>query len=291
MDIHMKRSVGFLLFLVFFSALAGVQSGFAQAPRTRLDQGITLYRAGQWTEAAQELRRAQRELTNPGQQAEALYWISLTEFSLGEYEIALRDLNEVQRVAPAGLRIDDIFLYKGRTLYYLKQYDEALVQFRTYGNILSYQTSPGAQAEKSVLAYWIGECYYALGRQDEAAAQFAQVVSSRPWSERHEAAAYRLALVRQGKTLAEVLDKLAGSYTDYLSSLEEYQRLLTEAETRIQGLEASLSDVAKAAGAERGGAAPSVSLSADSEQAIQRVRELKASAEQLRRDLASVVAP
>jgi TolA-binding protein len=285
----MKRSAFFFPFLWVFACLIGIQSGSAQAPRPRLDQGITLYRAGQWTEAARELRRIQRELTNPGQQAEALYWISLAEFSLGEYETALRDINEVQRIAPAGLRIDDILFYKGRTLYYMKNYEEALAQLRAYGNILNYQNTPEANVKKSELAYWIGECLYALGRQDEATAQFTLAANSRPWSEKHEAAAYRLALLQQNKTQAELLDMLNSSYTEYLQTVEEYQRRLGEAEAQIRDLETSLSSVAKAVGAERSNSAvPAPSLDPVPEHTIQHILELKAAAEKLRSELAAL---
>jgi TolA-binding protein len=285
----MKRNAGFLLFLWFITCLTGIQSGSAQAPRPRFDQGITLYRAGQWTEAVKELHQAQKEAVNPGQEAEVLYWLSLAEFSLGDYETALQDINNLQRIAPAGLRMDDILFYKGRTLYYLKRHDEALAQFKTYANILSYQNTPGARAEKSVLAYWIGECLFALGRPDEAAAQFTLVVNSRPWSEKHETAAYRLALIQQNKAQAEILDKLTGSYTEYLKTVEDYQRLLAAAETRTQSLEASLNDIAKVVGVDRKSpAVPPVSKNPGPEQTIRRIRERKESAEKLRSDRTEV---
>ncbi|GHV80908.1 hypothetical protein AGMMS49944_26990 [Spirochaetia bacterium] len=283
----MKRNAGFLLFLWFFACLIGIQNGSAQTARPRLDQGITLYRAGQWNEAVQELHRARGEAVNPGQVAEVLYWLALAEFSLGEYDLALRDINTLQQVAPAGLRMDDILFYKGRTLYYLKRHDEALAQFRTYGTILSYQNTPGAKAEKSVLAYWIGECLYALGRQDEAAAQFALVTKSRPWSEKHETAAYRLALIQQNNAQAEILDKLTGSYAEYLKTVEDYQRLLAETEARTQSLETSLNDIARVVGVERNSLpAPSPPRNPSPEQTIQRIRERKALAEKQRSELA-----
>jgi TolA-binding protein len=283
-DRRMKRNTCFLLFLWIFACLIGIQSGSAQVSRPKLDQGISLYRAGQWTEAAQELQRARKEAVNPGQEAEALYWLSLAEFSLGEYEAALRNINDLQRIAPAGLRMDDILFYKGRTLYYLKRYEEALTQFRTYGTILGYQTSSGAQAEKSVIAYWMGECYYALGRKDQAAVQFTSVINARPWGEKHEAAAYRLELIQPTKTQAETLDKLTGSYTEYLKTVEEYQRLLAEAEARIHDLDVRLTSVAKAVGVERS-AAPS--LDPGPEHSVVHIREQKARAEKLRNDLAT----
>ncbi|MFP3042575.1 tetratricopeptide repeat protein [Treponema primitia] len=310
----MKRNAGFLLFLLIFTALAGIQRGTAQVHRASLDQGISLYRAGQWSEAALQLRRSQMEAANRGQQAESLYWLSLAEFSLGEYAAALRDINELQRIAPAGLRIDTVLYYKGRILYYLNRYDEALGMFRVYNDYInrSKRNIPAVLSQKSVLAYWMGECLYALGQQDLAASQFTRVVNARPRSEKHEAASYRLAMIRQTKIQGEILDMLNWSYAEYLRIVEEYQqrekaydetinayrkqvdgmlaeaaakpepeteraryeRLLAESEAQKQALEIKLQETEKAAARDP-----------RPDPNVQRIRELKASAEKLRSEL------
>jgi TolA-binding protein len=307
----MKRNAGFLLFLLIFAALTGIQRGAAQVHRTRLEQGISLYRAGQWSEAAVELRRSQMEAPNRGQLAESLYWLSLAEFSLGEYAAALRDINELQRIAPAGLRIDTVLYYKGRALYYLNRYDEALGMFRVYNEYInrSKRNTPAVLSQKSVLAYWMGECFYALGQRDPAAAQFTRVVNARPRSEKHEAAAYRLAIIRQIKIQGEILDMLNWSYAEYLRIVEEYQlrekaydetinayrkqvdgilaettaktesetesaryqRLLAESEAQKQALEIKLQETEKAAAQDP-----------RPDPNVQRIRDLKASVEKLR---------
>jgi tetratricopeptide (TPR) repeat protein len=221
----MKRSARFFLFLMVFAAGAGPQNGAAQAHRSRLEQGVRLYRSGYWADAALELRRSRMEAANPGQLAESLYWLSLVEFSLGEYEAALRDLEELQRIAPAGLRIDNVLYYKARSLYYLNRHEEAFAVFRLYADLLerSKANSPQALSQKAAVAYWIGECLYSLGQQDQAAEFFAGVVGAKPRIAYYEAASYRLAMIRQNKLHTEILGMLDWSYSEYLRLTKEYQ--------------------------------------------------------------------
>jgi TolA-binding protein len=284
----MKGRVCFLCCLFcLFTGLTGIQGGFAQTHQARLDQGIKLYRAGHWADAAVELRRSQREAVGSGQLSASLYWLSLTEFALGEYEAALRDINELQWAAPAGMRMDDIIFYKGRALYYLDRPAEALPLFRSYGDVLDRQNTPGTQAEKGVLAYWIGECLYALGQSEQAAAQFTLVINSRPRSEKYEAAVYRLALIEQEDVAKELLDTMDVNYTEYQEVLEEYQHLLAEAELQIRALESGRDAGTAAPIAEQN--APAADASSRSPSAtvdtIQHIRELKAEAEKRRGDL------
>jgi TolA-binding protein len=286
----MKRRACFLCcHLWIFACLIGIQGGFAQTHQTRLDQGVRLYRAGQWADAAAELRRSRQEAVGSGQLSASLYWLSLTEFALGEYEDALRDINELQEAAPAGMRMDDILFYKGRTLYYLERPAEALPIFRSYGDALNRTTTPGTEAEKIVLAYWIGECLFALGQSEQAAAQFTLVVNSRPRSEKYEAAIYRLALIEQEGVARELLDTMNLNYTEYQEALEKYRHRLAEAELQIRTLEADRDDSAKMPGAEQN--EPAIDASSRNPSAaaetIQHIRELKAEAEK-RRDGLSV---
>jgi tetratricopeptide (TPR) repeat protein len=336
----MKRSARFFLFLMIFAAQTVPQNVAAQARRPRLEQGISLYRAGYWADAALELRLSQMEAANPGQLAESLYWLCLAEFALGEHEAALRDIGELQRIAPAGLRIDTMLYYKGRSLYHVNRHEEALAVFRLHEALLerSRINSPQARAQKATLAYWIGECLYSLGQQDQAAELFAKVVNAKPRIEKYEAASYRLAMLRQNKLQADILGTLDWSYSEYLRLEEEYRereaafnetiaayreqtdtalgdaaykaeleervaeyrRLLADAEKRIRVLEARLEEAEKAAQtipapgpvpapvlvpAPGPASAPALVPGPSQEDAVRRIRELKAEAEKLRESL------
>jgi TolA-binding protein len=316
----MKGNVRFFLFLMIFAASAGLQNAAAQAHRSRLEQGIMFYRAGYWTDAALELRISQMEAANSGQLAESLYWLSLTEFSLGEYEAALRDMSELQRIAPVGLRIDNLLYYKGRALYHLNRHEEALRILRLQEALLERSgiNTPRTRIQKATLAYWIGECLYSLEQQDQAAEIFAKVVNAKPRIEKHEAASYRLAMIRQNKLQAEILGMLDWSYAEYLRLAEEYRkreagfnetiaayqrqagqalgntaytaeletalaehrRLLAVAEERVRILELRLSEAEKAAQN-----VPAPPMASDQEDAVRRIRELKTEAEKLHNSL------
>jgi tetratricopeptide (TPR) repeat protein len=313
----MKRRDLFLLLPLFFGLLAAPRNAVAQTQGSRLEQGLSLYRAGYWADAALELRRSRMEAANAGQAAESLYWLSLAEFFLGDYEAALRDMDELQRIAPAGLRIDSRLYYKGRALYYVNRPEEALAAFRLYEAFLMRFSvdTPRIVAQKITLTYWIGECLYALGRHDQAAEFFAAVVRAKPRIEQYEAALYRLAILRQNRLQGEILGVLDWSYSEYLRLAEkyrereaefntafatlqrqagispsdpapvpefdarfaEYQRLLDNTVERIRFLETRLNET------ERGNIF--VPLAPGQEDAIKRVQALKAEAEQLRRFL------
>jgi tetratricopeptide (TPR) repeat protein len=277
---NMKGRTWVLFFLLWgFAGLLGPQRGGAQTHQARLDQGIKFYRVGQWRDAMTELRLSQRQAVDPGQVSASLYWLSLTEFAMGEYEAALRDMNELQRVAPAGMRMDDITFSKGRALYYLERPAEALPPFRAYGDTLDRQNTPNTQAEKTVLAYWIGECLYALGQGEQAEALFTQVVTAYPRSEKYEAAASRLALIEQEGIAKELLGTVSMSYAEYQQALEEYEQRLAEAEMQIRALEGGQVDGATMPGSN---ASSPESGPAD---AVERIRELKAAAEKRRSEL------
>jgi TolA-binding protein len=222
----MKKPPIFLLFLWMFTSILGLDRAVSQTRPSRLQSGIALYGEGKWPEAVIELRRAQAEAANTGQRAEALYWVSLAELAAGEYEAAVRDMDELVRVAPAGLRIEEIPYHKGRALYYLGRYDEAMVLLKAYIDTLDTPgfNLSGDSSRKSAALYWIGECLYALGHLDKAEEMFVLIVEQYPQSAKYEAASYRIALINQKKIEAELLSILKWSHEESLKTVEEYQR-------------------------------------------------------------------
>ncbi|MDR2028880.1 MAG: tetratricopeptide repeat protein [Treponema sp.] len=222
----MKKRPSFLLFLWMFFSVIGLDRALPQTRPSRLQSGIALYGEGKWPEAVIELRRAQAEAANTGQRAEALYWVSLAELAAGEYEAAVRDMDELIRIAPAGLRIEEIPYHKGRALYYLGRYDEAMVLLKAYMDALDAQgfNPAGDSSRKSAALYWMGECLYALGHLDKAGEMFILIVEQYPQSAKYEAASYRIALINQKKIETELLNILKWSHEESLKTVEEYQR-------------------------------------------------------------------
>jgi TolA-binding protein len=224
-----------LFFLVFHAEQVLSQTGLedrdarAAVPApgfNRLQSGLRLYQDGRWREAAAELRRAQEEAVDPELKGEAYYWISLAELSSGDYNGAIQDMDALEACAPESRRLREIPYHKGRALYHLHRYDEALMLLKLYVDRIGGTPLPGssAAARKSSALYWIGECLYAMGQLDYARDIFMAVTTGYPQSAKYEASSYRLGLISQKKIEEELLALLKWSHEESLRAIEEYQR-------------------------------------------------------------------
>lgn len=211
-----------------------------------LQTGIDLYGAGRWNDAIATLRQVQGAASADGDKATALYWLSLAELAGADFEGALRDISALELMKDGGDWRREIPYHKGRTLFYLGRYDEALVLLKSYAD-----QAPDAGSEnsawKSAALYWAGECLYALGHFDQAQDIFFIIVQQYPQSAKYEAASYRIALINQRKIEAELLDLLKLTHEESLKTIEEYQRreraydqAIIAYQKRIAALEASL---------------------------------------------------
>ncbi len=221
MSIKSARYIIPLLFLFFGIALTVPAQTTTSGPSSvsaSIQKGIELYGAGHWREAVVELRRSTATQGTNEQRAEALYWIALAELSAGEYESTLQDLDELAKTDPRSPRLEDVAYQKGRALYYLGRYDQAMVLFSAYAD----RVNDGGR--KSAALYWMGECLYSLGRLDSARSIFTTVVDTYPQSAKFEAASYRIALIDQKKIENELLKLLKWSHEESLKTVEEYQR-------------------------------------------------------------------
>jgi TolA-binding protein len=209
---------------ICFFLLAPAGMIFSQTPASRpvagLQRGIQLYSEGKWQEAVIELRRVQGAAPNREQEAEALYWISLAELSAGAWEASLTDMEALERITGAGGRGEELPYHKGRVLYYLGRYDEAIVLLKAYED----GVGEGNDSRKSASLYWIGECLFSLGQLDRAGEVFTLITEEYPRSVKFEAAKYRLALIKQKKIEAELLVLLKLSHEESLKTTEEYKR-------------------------------------------------------------------
>lgn len=209
----MKKS-GPLLLAAFLSLAPA--AAFADA--ASLERGVALYGEGRWRESVLELRRAAARAETPEAQAEPLYWIGLAELASADYEAALQDLDASLKASPQGPRAREAAYQKGRVLYYLGRYDQAVVLLKTYAD------TAGDDQRKAAALYWIGECLFSLGRMEDARMAFASLMDAFPSSVKYEAAAYRLSLIDQKGVEAELLKLLKWSHEESLKTVEEYQR-------------------------------------------------------------------
>ncbi|GHV65320.1 hypothetical protein AGMMS49587_19380 [Spirochaetia bacterium] len=216
-----------VLLLLFSANYAQAQTRSPQsAPGfARLQSGLALFQEGRWRESVAELRRSRAEAVDRELKAEALYWIALAEISAGDYNAALKDMDEIEVMAPISGRLQEIPYHKGRALYYLGRYDEAILLLKYYADGIN-APPPGsdAAARKSAALYWVGESLYAMGQMDYAREFFTIVIEEYPQSAKFEAASYRLGLIAQKKIEEELLYLLQWSHEESLKAIEEYQR-------------------------------------------------------------------
>jgi tetratricopeptide (TPR) repeat protein len=210
-----KGMTGLLFFFILFAVLTT-----AAAAQTSLQYGVNLYGEGRWREAVIELRRA--EAADPSVRAEALYWIALAELAAGEYEASIRDMESLELQDPKHSRIGELAYHRGRALFYLGRYDEAMALLRSYADGID-EYGAGA-SRKAAALYWIGECLFALGQLDRALEIFTIITEQYPSSVKYEASSYRIALINQKKIEAELLAILRWSHEESLKTAEEYQR-------------------------------------------------------------------
>ena len=244
MNSHSCKKVCFSLFSLWVVLLPVAAQTQTQNQMSRLQNGINLYGRGLWPEAVIELRRYQAEAPDASQRAEALYWIALSEMGAGEYEAAVKDMDELDRISPGNPRYVEIHYHRGRAYYYLGRYDEALVILSAYTDSLTFETTED-EARRPAALYWMGECLYSLGQLDAAQNIFMNITNEYPYSVKYEAASYRVALISQKKIEAELLSILKWTHEESLKTVEEYQRRERSYEQAIIAYQKRIADMLK----------------------------------------------
>lgn len=192
---------------------------WAQSGESSLDRGILLYSERKWQDAAASLRLAEADTALESRRAEILYWIALAEMGEGKYEEAVRELDKIASVDAKSSWGIEAQYHKGRCLYYLGSYDDAIIVLKEYADIAAGDAMKTASA-----FYWVGECLFSLGQFDLAQDVFYRIIDEFPESVKYEAAGYRIALINQKKVEAELLAMLKWSHEESLKTVEVYQR-------------------------------------------------------------------
>lgn len=200
-----------LAFFLFFLPVFVFSQQIHDAQQ-RLRAGIDHFSRGQWPEAVFELRMAQGQAPNQEIRAEALFWTAITHLYSGDYAQALLNMDALEETHPQNRRIRELPYHRGRTLYYLGRFDEAIVLFTGYANSLSpgpgMVLSPVDRNRMASTYFWIAECHFAMGQLTEAEIVFIHVIEEYPNTPKHKAAIYRLALLREKIMNASALERL-----------------------------------------------------------------------------------
>jgi len=198
---------------------ANDQAQFAR----RFRSGMQLYELTRWHEAAAEFRRAQETAENTDDWSSALYWVILSELAYTDYGSALRDMEELERIAYNSTYARDMVYHRARVYYNQGFFEDALFLFNRYNTSVA-DVDRVSSDRRAASFFWMGECLYSMGQYDEAEKFYAWVISRYPGSPKNEAASYRIDLIVQKKIETELLALLQWSHEESLRSSEDYQR-------------------------------------------------------------------
>jgi TolA-binding protein len=207
---------------------AAVLAAPAGSTLARLYDGINLYGQGKWDAALRELRAVEAETVSRSQRAEALYWMGLAGLSAGDYAAALGNMEALEIFAPDSMRMVELPYHKGRTLYFLGRYDDAIINLKTYADAIppnpDGSLTPQNASKKAAALYWVAESLYSMGQLDRAGEIFLTITEEYPQSPKYEAASYRIALINQKKVETELLNLVKWTHEESLKTMEEYER-------------------------------------------------------------------
>jgi len=213
-----------LLLLLVCAVLGAQESPQAQYTR-RYQNGIQLYKLARYQEAAIEFRRAQEIASTANDKSAALYWIILSQLAYSDFGSAVRDMEELSRIAPNSPYTRDMLYHRGRVYYNQGYFEEALYFLNRYNQSTTDADQQSAD-RRAASFFWMGECLYSMGQFEEAEKFYAWVVARYANSPKVEAASYRLDLIKQKKIEFELLALLQWSHEESLRTSEDYQKTL-----------------------------------------------------------------
>ena len=226
---YKKPVISILLFIAGFTVTSAQSRAVSEAELIKT--GIAFYSEGKYTEAAGILQLA-------GPAPEALYWLSLSELSAGNYTKSLSHLDALEKAGAGSRWSADIPYHRARCYYYLGRHEEVLDSLKKYTDTLDDSDLRKAQGY-----YWQGESLFAMGLLDKAADAFSIVMEKYPHSAKYEASYYRLNLINQKKAEAELLSILKWSHEESLKSLDDYQRREKTYEEAIAAYQRQINDI------------------------------------------------
>jgi len=213
-----------LLLLLVCAVLGAQESPQAQYTR-RYQNGIQLYKLARYQEAAIEFRRAQEIASTANDKSAALYWVILSQLAYSDFGSAVRDMEELSRIAPNSPYTRDMLYHRGRVYYNQGYFEEALYFLNRYNQSTTDADKQSAD-RRAASFFWMGECLYSMGQFEEAEKFYAWVVARYADSPKVEAASYRLDLIKQKKIEFELLALLQWSHEESLRTSEDYQKTL-----------------------------------------------------------------
>jgi tetratricopeptide (TPR) repeat protein len=212
----------------------------------KFQEGSRSYGEMRMFEAAAQFRNAQEISNNANDWAQATYWVILAELALGDYGSAIRDMDELDRIAPRSGFARDMVYHRGRAYYNQGYFEDALLCFKRYNDSVPSGDNDAAD-RKAAAFFWMGECLYSMGQFSDAEKFYSWVVSKYPASPKVEVSGYRIDLIKQKKIEAELLSLLRWSHEESLRNSEENQRKIRTYENTLNAYQRRIAELTRGA--------------------------------------------
>jgi len=231
-----------ILGLLLTAQLLAAQNNGNSQFLAKFREGSRSYGEMRMYEAAAHFRNAQEISKNANDWAQATYWVILTEMALGDYGSALRDMDELDRIAPKSNFARDMSYHRARAYYNQGYFEDALFYFKRYNDSI-FSDDKEAADRKAAAFFWMGECLYSMGQFNDAEKFYAWVIAKYPNSPKVEASGYRIDLIKQKKIEAELLSLLRWSHEESLKNSEEYQRRIRTYENTLNAYQRRIAEL------------------------------------------------
>jgi TolA-binding protein len=181
-------------------------------------EGCKAFSEGDWENAIILLKRAvaYKEFESP----DSYYMLISAEVEANENEAALYDCDFFLNSFPNSIYVSRINYLKGRLLFNLGEYDEAIVVLsdfcRLYEDDQMY----------SYALFYIAESLYAGYQYDDAKNIYERVINEFPESPKYAHSQYRVDLILQRAREEKLLYLLKQTGEEYLAAKEDYERQL-----------------------------------------------------------------
>jgi tetratricopeptide (TPR) repeat protein len=235
-----------ILGLLLLAQGLGAQSNGNSQYLLIFQEGSRSYGEMRMFEAAAQFRNAQEISKNANDWAQATYWVILTELAMGDYGSAIRDMDELDKVAPRSSFARDMAYHRARAYYNQGFFEDALICFKRYNDSIPSGDNEAAD-RKAAAFFWMGECLYSMGQFGEAEKFYSWVVAKYPNSPKVEVSGYRIDLIKQKKIEAELLSLLRWSHEESLRNSEENQRKIRTYENALNAYQRKIAELTQGA--------------------------------------------
>lgn len=181
-------------------------------------QGAEAFKKGEWISSVFLFRKALTYSENYN--AETLYMLITAEMYAGEYKSAFNDCEQFIQNFYDSPYISYILYHKGRALFYLGEYEKAILVLSDYCH-----QYPEHEMYAAAL-FWIAESFYASYNYVESKSLYERILNEFPDDAKASAAQYRIETINQRSREEKLLYLLRETGEEYLSAKEAYERQL-----------------------------------------------------------------